>query len=54
MEQFAYNWGVSANTTNTFKARLDKSYTIKILYTIFISGHRCRDAREPEVVTSFV
>jgi len=40
------NWVVSANTTNTFKARLN-SGTIGILY--IISEHSCK---EPEVVAS--
>ena len=41
------NWVVSANTTNTFKARLDNSGIIKMLCMIL--KHSCK---EPEVVAS--
>jgi len=40
------NWVVSANTTNTFKTRLDKfGHKQDVIY--MISGHSCK---EPEVV----
>ena len=38
------NWVVSANTTDTFKAQLDKFWQIMTVY--IISEHSCR---EPEV-----
>ena len=43
------NWVVSANTTNTFKTRLDKFWHNQDVI-IIISGHSCM---EPEVVASF-
>jgi len=48
MEQFARV--VSANTTNTFKTRLDKFWHNHQSGRSIISGHRCK---EPKVVASF-